>query len=74
MKHNLETANIIALEALDEQLDRYAASVPLGSRIEGGRGRRRTSSLTDIYRKRSITAYSPPKGFLQCNGVRMRRC
>lgn len=34
MKHNLETANIIALEALDEQLDRYAASVPLGLRTE----------------------------------------
>lgn len=36
MKHNLDLTNIIALEALDEQLDRYAASVPLGSRKEGG--------------------------------------
>ncbi len=38
MKHNLETANIIALEALDEQLDRYAASVPLGLRMEAPDG------------------------------------
>lgn len=38
MKHNLETANIIALEALDEQLDRYAASVPLGARLEADNG------------------------------------
>ena len=36
MKRNLDITNEIALEALDEQLDRYAASVPLGSRKEGG--------------------------------------
>ena len=34
MKRNLDITNEIALEALAEQLDRYAASVPLGIRSE----------------------------------------
>ena len=46
MKHNLETANIIALEALDEQLDRYAASVPLGKREESDEEEERCTDLS----------------------------
>lgn len=34
MTPTLKTANEIALEALDEQLDRHAASAPLGGRAE----------------------------------------
>lgn len=34
MTPTLKTANEIALEALDEQLDRHAASAPLGKRAE----------------------------------------